>query len=52
METMTCPTSPLTADGTPHSIIGCGSTNVTGPDFEGLWDCHSCGIWWDPALED
>jgi hypothetical protein len=52
MEKMTCPTSPLTADGEPHTIIGCGSTNVTGPDDEGLWDCLDCGIWWNPALED
>lgn len=26
----------------------CDSTNIDGPDFEGLWDCLACGIWFDP----
>lgn len=46
-----CPTSTRTPDGTLHSIIGCGSTNVTGPDDEGLYDCGDCGIWFDPTVE-
>lgn len=29
----------------PDDIVGCGSTNVTAPDDEGLYDCIDCGIW-------
>lgn len=49
--TITCPTATHALDGTEHTIIGCGSTNVTGPDDEGLYDCGSCGIWLDPSRE-
>ena len=49
--TITCPTSEKLADGTLATILGCGSTNVTGPDDDGLFDCLDCGIWFDPARE-
>lgn len=26
----------------------CKSTNVEGPDDEGLIDCLNCGLWFDP----
>jgi hypothetical protein len=29
-------------------IVGCGSTNVSGPDHEGLHDCHECGLFFNP----
>lgn len=41
------PPSPLTCPDTvrrPGDIIGCGSTNVTGPDDEGFHDCLDCGM--------
>jgi len=25
-------------------LVGCGSTNVVGPDEEGLYDCCNCGL--------
>lgn len=46
-----CPTSPTQPSGDPHTIAGCGSTNVAGPDDEGLFDCLDCGIWFDPMSE-
>lgn len=49
--TTTCPTTRVQTDGSPHTIIGCGSTNVSGPDDEGLYDCLDCGIWFNPADE-
>ena len=48
---VTCPTAPTQPDGAPHTIIGCGSTNVEGPDDEGLYDCLDCGIWFNPTKE-
>lgn len=51
MSPITCPTAPLRADGVPHTIIGCGSTDVIGPDNEGLYDCVNCGIFFDPREE-
>lgn len=30
-------------------ILGCGSTNLSGPDAEGLIDCADCGMWFSPA---
>lgn len=48
---LACPTAPTTPTGEQHTIIGCGSTNLEGPDFEGLYDCLDCGIWFDPTLE-
>lgn len=36
-----CPATPrFTGD-----LVGCGSTEVTQPDHEGLCDCLSCGMW-------
>jgi hypothetical protein len=40
-----CPTDTRRPDGTPHTIAGCGSLNVIGPDVEGLYDCLNCGMW-------
>lgn len=36
-----CPTN----ESHPGDIVGCGSSNVTQPDTEGLRDCCACGIW-------
>lgn len=47
-----CPTGPTRTDGQPHTVIGCGSTNLAGPDDEGLYDCLDCGIFFDPTQED
>lgn len=52
VEPITCPTSTAQPNGSTHTIVGCGSTNVSGPDDEGLYDCLDCGIWFDPALEE
>ena len=49
-EPVRCPTNPIAVDGTRHTIDGCGSTNVDGPDHEGLFDCLACGIWF--SLEE
>jgi hypothetical protein len=46
-----CPTDPLMPSGEEHTIVGCGSENVEGPDEEGLFDCLDCGIWFDPKRE-
>lgn len=46
-----CPTSPWTPEGEHHTIIGCGSSDIVGPDDEGLYDCRSCGMWWNPLSE-
>ena len=49
---ITCPTATTMPDGTPHTIVGCGSTNVQEDDSEqGLYDCGDCGIFFAPALE-
>lgn len=29
-------------------VVGCGSTNVSGPDNEGLFDCQDCGVFFNP----
>lgn len=43
---MRCPTDPIQPDGQPHTIIGCGSTNVVEDESEpGMYDCLDCGIW-------
>lgn len=39
----TCPTGR-------HPLKGCGSDKVTGPDDEGYYDCHSCGLWFRPNI--
>lgn len=47
-EPVTCPTNPIAPDGTPHTIIGCGSSNVTQDDSEpAIYDCGDCGIWFN-----
>lgn len=47
-----CPTAPRRADGSEHTIIGCGSTNTSqDQDEPQLWDCLDCGIWFDPEEE-
>lgn len=34
-------------------LVGCGSSNVSGPDEEGLYDCHECGLFFaDPRREE
>ena len=48
---VTCPTEARQQDGTLHTIIGCGSSNVTGPDDEGIYDCDDCGVFFDPKQE-
>jgi hypothetical protein len=48
---ITCPIARSKPDGAPRTIIGCGSTNVVGPDDEGLYDCLDCGIFFDPHQE-
>lgn len=50
--TITCPTAPTMPDGTPHTIVGCGSTNVVEDDTEpGVYDCGDCGIFFVAARE-
>lgn len=50
--TLTCPTSTHTPEGEPHTIIGCGSSDVIADEDEpGLFDCNACGIWFFPARE-
>lgn len=52
MDPIRCPTAPLTPGGEPHTIIGCGSTNVSQCDLEPhIWDCGDCGIWFEPTQE-
>ncbi len=38
---------PPPGDG--HKLEGCGSSNVAGPDNEGLYDCLNCGLWFDKS---
>ncbi len=40
-----CPTKPTAGIPPEDDILGCGSTNLSGPDSEGLYDCLECGIW-------
>lgn len=51
-ETITCPTTPRTIDGEPHTVIGCGATIPDRRDDEGLVDCPHCGIFFDPDQEE
>lgn len=32
----------------PKDVVGCGSTNVSGPDEEGIFDCLDCGMFFNP----
>ena len=47
---VTCPTSRFRDTGERHTIIGCGSTNVAGPDRDGFHDCRDCGMWFLPEV--
>ena len=47
---MECPTAPQ-PDDMDGTFTGCGSTNVSEPDDEGIVDCLNCGIWFTPAKE-
>ncbi|MBU0501441.1 MAG: hypothetical protein KJ558_10120 [Gammaproteobacteria bacterium] len=38
-----CPRCPDTTRNT-GDLVGCGSSNVSGPDEEGLYDCGDCGL--------
>ena len=41
-QTLRCPTTKRS----PDDIVGCGSTNIGGPDTaDGTYDCLDCGIW-------
>lgn len=31
--------------------VDCGSTDLSGPDHEGFYDCHTCGAAWIPGQE-
>jgi hypothetical protein len=35
---------PTTSRG-PDDLVGCGSTNIQGPDTDGTYDCLDCGLW-------
>lgn len=43
--TITCPTNLQEAVTPADDIVGCGSSDVVGPDDEGFYDCRQCGIW-------
>jgi hypothetical protein len=51
MSNVRCPTSETAADGTPHTVIGCGSSNVHLSD-DGLFDCLDCGLFFDQNQEN
>lgn len=51
MTTYICPTGHTQQSGEAHTIIGCGATFEAEPDDEGLVDCPSCGIWFNPSKE-
>lgn len=43
---------PVNKRGT-DDLEGCGSTNLQGPDEEGLYDCLDCGLWFtEEAAEE
>jgi hypothetical protein len=48
MPETTCPREGFTAEDGTH-FEGCGSTNVSTPDDEGLHDCLDCGLWFTAA---
>lgn len=35
-----CPSTPRYAG----DLVGCGSSNISGPDQEGFYDCRDCGL--------
>ena len=48
IELESCPTDrgPTNSD-----IIGCGSSNVTWDEEEGVFECSDCGMWWEPERQ-
>jgi len=48
---VTSPTSRFQHTGERHAIIGCGSTNVAGPDSDGVHHCRDCGMWFLPQVQ-
>ena len=42
-----CPTTRRHDD----DVIGCGSTNLSQPDDEGIVDCNDCGMWFNPVVD-
>jgi hypothetical protein len=49
---MPCPTTPTPYDDDPTEMMaGCGSTDLSEPDREGLIDCGYCGMWFNPTTE-
>lgn len=50
---MRCPTNSISwLDERPHTVVGCGSSNVFRNEEEGIVECAECGIWFDPTRED
>lgn len=47
---VTRPTSSFREPGEQHTTIGCGSTNVAGPDTDGIYDCAERGMWFRPQV--
>lgn len=41
---ITCPSHSRHAD----DVVGCGSSHLSGPDEEGLFDCCDCGMFFNP----
>jgi len=49
-QTRRCPTGPSpTRKPGEDDLRGCGSTNLSEPDDEGLIDCLDCGLWMTEA---
>ena len=48
---LACPTHPSDVRDEDAAVTGCGSTDLVGPDREGLVDCCGCGIWFHPETE-
>jgi hypothetical protein len=43
-----CPDWPQPGAETPAALMGCGSTDLEGPDDEGWFDCRTCGLYFEP----
>lgn len=43
-----CPDWPQPGNG--PQLMGCGSTDLEGPDGEGWYDCRACGLYFEPEL--
>jgi hypothetical protein len=48
MHRMKCPTTPR-FEG---DLVGCGSTQLDGPDEEGFYDCLECGLFFTKEASD